>query len=155
MSFLDVLKIHEYLDELFLQHQEALLQLDIELAAERLRFYECQLHIHMQVEEELLLPVYARAGKIPGGPPEFFTGEHQRMREFLTRFTATLVEMNRDRTNLPRRVLALFDEEAMYKNLCLHHDQRERNLFFPTLDRVTGEAERRDLIARCLTAPAR
>lgn len=154
-SFLAVLQVHEFLDELFLAHQEALLQFDLERAAERLQRYEHELHQHMQIEEELLLPVYARAGRIPGGPPEFFTGEHQRMREMLTRITATLGEMQQDSTNLPRRVIALFDEEAMYKSLCQHHDQRERNLFFPTLDRVTGEAERRDLIARCLTAPAR
>src|SRR5574341_660214 len=122
MSFLEVLKIHEYLDELFLRHQEALLRLDVELAAERLVSYERELRRHMQVEEEWLLPVYARAGAIPGGPPEFFTGEHQRMREFLARFAARLEEMKLDRANLPRRVIALFDEEAVYKNLCLHHD---------------------------------
>jgi hypothetical protein len=51
-------------------------------------------------------------------------------------------------------VIALFDEEAAYKNLLLHHDMRERNLLFPTLDRVTDETERRDLINRCLAAHA-
>jgi hemerythrin-like domain-containing protein len=154
MSLLEAMKVHEYLDELFLQHQEALLQLDIELAAERLMSYEHELRLHMQVEEEWLLPVYARAGKIPGGPPEFFTGEHRRMREFLERIAARLEEMKLDRANLSRRVIALFDEEAAYKNLLLHHEMRERNLLFPTLDRVTDETERRELVNRCLAAHA-
>jgi hypothetical protein len=40
MSFLSILAIHEHLDELFLLHQEALLQLDLELAAARLQAFE-------------------------------------------------------------------------------------------------------------------
>lgn len=152
MSFLDALQVHEHLNELFLLHQEALLRLDVKLALARLQVYQDELAAHMRVEEELLLPVYSRAGVIPGGPPEFFTGEHQRMREFLARFAITLSEMARDQTNLLRRVIKLFDEQATFKNLCDHHDQRERNIFFPTLNRVTTEGERHELIARCLSA---
>jgi hemerythrin-like domain-containing protein len=152
MSFAEILKIHGSLNELFLLHQEALLRLDLELAAERLRIYERELRAHMRVEEELLMPVYERAGKIAGGPPEFFVGEHRRMLEFLARFAATLDELKEESGDTARRVIRLFDEEAMFKNLCEHHDMRERNIFLPALDRVTGEAERRDLIGRCFAA---
>jgi len=152
MSFLEVLQVHEQLTELFLLHQESLLRLEIRPAQERLQAYERELAAHMKVEEELLLPVYRRAGAIPGGPPEFFTGEHQRMREFLARFAEALSAMGASPANLTRRVIKLLDEEATFKNLCEHHDQRERNLFFPALDRVTTEGERRELIARCLAA---
>ncbi len=150
MSFQDLLQVHERLTELFLRHQEALIQLDIESAMERLELYRRELAAHMKAEEELLLPVYSRAGAIPGGPPGFFMGEHQRMREFLARFAAALQEMKTGRANLTRRVIKLFDEEAAFKNLVDHHDQRERSIFFPALDRVTTEAERRELIERCL-----
>jgi hypothetical protein len=68
MSFLEVLKVHKYLDELFLRHQEALLRLDIELAAERLMFYERELRRHMRVEEEWLLPVPDHAAGLPDKP---------------------------------------------------------------------------------------
>jgi hypothetical protein len=61
MSFAEVLKIHERLNELFLIHQESLLRLDIESAAERLRIYERELRAHMRVEEDQLMPVYERA----------------------------------------------------------------------------------------------
>ncbi len=152
MSFAEILKIHESLNELFLLHQEALLRLDLELAAERLRIYERELRAHMRVEEDWLMPVYERAGKIAGGQPEFFIGEHRRMLEFLERFAATLDELKKESGDPARRVIRLFDEEAMFKSLCDHHDMRERNIFFPALDRVTGEAERRELIARCLAA---
>jgi hemerythrin-like domain-containing protein len=152
MSFAELLKIHERLNELFLLHQEALLRFDLELAEERLRLYERELRAHMGVEEDLLMPVYERAGKIAGGPPEFFIGEHRRMLEFLARFAATLDELKGGNGDLARRVIRLFDEEATFKSLCDHHDMRERNIFFPALDRVTGEAERRELIGRCFAA---
>lgn len=152
MSFLKLLKVHEYLDELFLQHQEELLKLDVERALQLLKEYEHELHLHMQLEEELLLPVYERAGQIPGGPPIFFTGEHRRMREFVSRFEITLRAMVEDPMNLRRRVIALFDEEATFKSLCQHHDQRERNILYPALDRVSTETELRELTERCVSA---
>jgi len=148
-SFTELLTIHDELNELFLRHQEALLQLDVPRAAVCLQDYERALHAHMRVEEQILLPIYERAGRIPGGPPEFFLGEHQRMREFVARFHNRLAELPGEPAQLPRRVIQLFDEEATYKALCDHHDQRERNLFFPALDRVTSEEERAELLARC------
>jgi hypothetical protein len=80
MSFAELLKIHERLNELFLLHQESLLRIDLEMAAKWLRIYKRELRAHMRVEEDLLIPVYERAGKIAGGPPEFFVGEHMRER---------------------------------------------------------------------------
>jgi hemerythrin-like domain-containing protein len=152
MSFAELLNVHERLNELFLLHQEALLRLDLELAAERLRIYERELRAHMRVEEDLLMPVYERAGKIAGGPPEFFIGEHRRMLEFLDRFAGALEELKEESGDPARRVIRLFDEEAMFKSLCDHHDMREGAIFFPALDRVTEEAERRELIGRCFAA---
>lgn len=152
MSFLEILQVQEHLTELFLLHQESLLRLEVGSALERLREYERELAAHMKVEEELLLPLYCMAGAIPGGRPEFFTGENQRMRDLLARFADALNAMKAAPADLPRRVIKLLDEEATFKNLCEHHDQRERNIFFPALDRVTAEDDRRALIKRCLAA---
>ena len=93
-----------------------------------------------------------RAGKIAGGPPEFFIGEHRRMLEFLARFAATLGELKEEIGDPARRVIRLLDEEAAFKSLCEHHDMREGAIFFPALDRVTDEEERRELIGRCFAA---
>jgi hemerythrin-like domain-containing protein len=152
MSFAELLNAHERLNELFLLHQVSLLRLDLESAAERLRIYERELRAHMRVEEDLLMPVYERAGKIAGGPPEFFIGEHRRMLEFLARFAAALDELKGESSDPARRVIRLLDEESTFKSLCEHHDMRERNIFFPALDRVTDEGERRELIGRCFAA---
>jgi hypothetical protein len=50
------------------------------------------------------------------------------------------------------RVIRLFDEEAMFKSFCDHHEMRKRNILFTALDRVTDEAERQELIGRCFAA---
>ena len=103
----------------------------------------------MGVEEDLLLPVYVRAGRIQGGPIEFYTGEHKKMLKFLVRFTERLDELKHNPANLTRAIIELFDEEAQFKQLMQHHDMRERNILYPTLDRVTSEEERRQLLHRC------
>ena len=148
-SFLSLIEVHEHLNEMFLSHQEALLALDLELALIRLKRFESELRAHMRLEEDLLLPLYARAGSIRGGPIEFYTGEHQRMTEFLARFTEQLEELKRNPSKLRRGIIELFDGEAVFKQLMQHHDMRERNILYPTLDKVTSEEERRDLLTPC------
>ena len=148
-SFLSLLEIHQRLDELFLSHQKALLALDLELALATLKEFERELRAHMRVEEDLLLPVYARAGRIQGGPVEFYTGEHKRMLEFLARFSEQLQALRLTYADLKRGIIGLFDQEAVFKQLMQHHDMRERNLLYPTLDKVTSETERRELLAQC------
>lgn len=148
-SFLDLLEIHEHLNETLLLHQEALLALDLELAFARLKQFESELRAHMRIEEDLLLPIYARAGRIQGGPVEFYTGEHKRMLEFLQRFTEKLEQLMRNPKNVKRGIIELFDEQAQFKQLMQHHDMREQSILYPTLDRVTSEEERRALLVKC------
>ncbi len=149
-SFLELLRVHKRLNEMFQKHQEALLEQDIAEARKRLLAYERALLTHMRLEEDVLLPIYVRAGAIPGGPLELFLGEHRKMREFLQRFTATLTELEAHPPDLQRRIIQLFDEQTMFKHLVEHHDLREQNILYPTLDRLTTEAERRELLPRCL-----
>jgi hemerythrin-like domain-containing protein len=151
-SFLSLLETHERLTELFLDHQLALLDLDIALAIERLNRFDVELRDHMRIEEELLLPIYERAGRVQGGPIEFYTGEHKRMLEFLARFGDRLEFLKKGPANLKREVIELFDDQALFKHLMEHHDMREENILYPTLDRVTGAEERRRLLKRCSIA---
>ena len=149
VSFLVLQEEHEELDERFFRHQEALLALDVPRAIETLRSYEERLGHHMRGEEEVLLPVYRRAGTIMGGSEELFHGEHTKMLEFLARFYEKLEAMESDPTDLKKQILRLLDEQATYKNLVLHHEMREHNILFPTLDKITDEAERRTLLLQC------
>src|SRR5262245_23837885 len=151
ISFLSLLGTHEHLTELFLLHQDALLSLDVQLAIARLQLFERELRAHMKVEEDVLLPVYARAGRIQGGPIEFYTGEHKKMLEFLARFSSKLEEMKKTPANLRREIIELFDDQALFKHLMQHHDMREKNILYPVLDQVTGPEERENLLSRCQT----
>lgn len=151
MSFLSLLEVHDHLTELFLLHQEALLVRELDLAAARLSQFEHELRRHMQIEEELLLPVYARAGRIPGGPIEFYTGEHKKMLGFLTRFAEKLNVLNPEDPKLDREIIELFDDQATFKNLMEHHDSRERTILYPTLDEVTDDRERAELLGLCIS----
>jgi hemerythrin-like domain-containing protein len=148
VKFADLQLTHRELTEYFLLHQEALLELDLELALVHLNDFEQELRAHMEFEEEVLMPVYRRAGSIPGGPVEFFMGEHRRMLEFLARFKESLEPLlKQPPTAVSREVLTLLDAEAAFKRLAEHHNQREQNIFFPALDRVTSEEERAALLA--------
>ena len=47
---------------------------------------------------------------------------------------------------LSRALIALLYAEAQFKHLLQHHDLREENLLYPTLDRVASEEERQELL---------
>ena len=145
-SFLSLLHEHERLDDLFLQHQEALLDADIPRASACLQDFAQGLRSHIRLEEEQLLPVYERAGTIPGGGVALFRGEHKKILEYLDRFVQTVAEMTEGPEPLKRKILQLLDEEVVFKHVMLHHDLRERNILYPVLDSVTEEQERRILL---------
>jgi hemerythrin-like domain-containing protein len=139
--------LHAELGELFLQHQEALLSLDLATATELLARYESSLRRHLEAEEALLLPELPRAGPIRGAAPELFTGEHERLMEFLARFRAILAALSPETPALRRRVLELLDAESGFKRLQHHHELREETHLFPALDRVMEDEERRGLLS--------
>ncbi|CAN5857240.1 hypothetical protein BH23ACT11_BH23ACT11_04740 [soil metagenome] len=149
-SFLSLLETHEWLDEYFLLHQEALLAGDLPLAFDLLKTVEEGQREHIRVEEELLLPVYERAGHVPGGRPEFYLNEHRKMLAILDGFMETVPSLiEKGAANARREIVELFDQGYWFKLLHEHHDQREENILYPVLDRVTDEEERKELLRQC------
>ena len=146
MSFTELKVLHEELNELFLRHQEALLGGDLALAASRLDSYEEALRAHIELEEKDLMSIYRWAGRIPGGPEEFFTGEHAKLLEMLNRCRTSLEEIGREVGSPNRGIIRLFDLEAAFKSLTEHHHQREENIFFPALDRVATDEEKQAIL---------
>lgn len=122
--------LHERLAQVFFRHQQALLDRDFVRAARELAAYRDCLLDHMHDEETLVLPRYRDAGgDATDAPVRLFLGEHEKMRGFVAEFgqrTAALEAGPDDRA-----LLELFDREATYKNLVLHHDLRERNMLYP------------------------
>lgn len=148
-SFLDLLNTHRDIFAVFLEHQEALLRRNFPLALRRLRSYERRIKRHIQEEEELLMPVYSRAGKVPGGDPQLFIGEHQRIAEFIERLKKLLPRKKGQGKNATRQAIEILYQEAMFRWLIEHHDEREKQILYPTLDRVTTAAERESILEKC------
>ena len=152
-SFLDVPALHRELDEMFYEHQRALLDFNFRGALERLADYESALLSHMCDEEELLLPLYAERAEIArGGARDFFILEHGKMRRHLAHFREQLPKL----LTLPepsRALLKLLDQETTYKHIVEHHDEREEKFLYPALERFTTEAERADLLRRLFRPP--
>ncbi len=148
-TFSDFLSVHQSLDELFLCHQEALIAAQYALSLELVCEYEAALSLHMRQEEERLLPLFERLGPPRRWPVVLYTGQHQKMRGFVTRArlaTQRLLEKGRpDR----RQVISILDQEATFKHLVEHHDGAEREGLFDVLDRQTSPADREGLLFEC------
>ena len=147
-SFNDLLELHQRLDELFLEHQRALLRLNLERAAELLDEYERELLAHIRDEEALMMPLYQQRVTPPtGGAAEIFLGEHEKLRQFLVLFRAELEKL-RHADDRERGVLFLIDSQHLFKRLLVHHDTREKKMLYPLLDEVTTDAERQAVFER-------
>ncbi len=146
----DLNQVHRQLDQLFYQHQVAVLKNDIALAAKLLFKFEKALYYHIREEDEILMPLYReQASSIRGGDPDIFAGEHKKITEWLNRLNLRL-----ERTSSPapdlKALLALLDDEAQFKKYMEHHTLREDRVFYPELDRVVGD-KNRDPLLRLLT----
>lgn len=137
---------HDGLEQRFHAHQVALLDRDFGRALAVLHDYVTELAAHMRDEESMILPRYtALGGDATDAPSKLFLGEHEKMRTFVAEFvrrTQALVAAPDD-----RMLLELFDREATYKNLVLHHDLRERNGLYPFLSQRLSADEQRALVA--------
>src|SRR5262252_7984920 len=108
-SFSELLELHRRLDELFLEHQRALLRLNLERAAELLDQYEAELLAHIRDEEALLMPLYQERATPPtGGAAQIFFGEHEKLRQFLVLFGQELEKLKWV-DDLERGILFLID----------------------------------------------
>ena len=146
--FSDLLGLHRQLDQLFLEHQRALIRLDLDLAERLLNEYQSELLAHIRDEETLMLPLYRERVKPPvGGAADIFAGEHEKLRQFLVLFVQEIGKI-RTMDDIERGVLFLIDSQHLFKRLLVHHDTREKKMLYPLLDEVTTEAERQELFAR-------
>ncbi len=146
-SFSDLLTLHQQLDELFFEHQRALLRLDLDRASAMLNAYKAELLAHIRDEEELMIPLYRERVNAPvGGAAEIFLGEHEKLRQYLVLFREELAKLA-TANDLERGVLFLLDSQHLFKRLLVHHDSREKKMLYPLLDQVTTEQEREGLFA--------
>jgi hemerythrin-like domain-containing protein len=141
-----MMALHGDLEQRFFAHQKALLHRDFARAAEAIAEYRARLLDHIQDEEEFALPRYAAAGgDKTDAPTKLFLGEHEKMRAFIAECDDRTQALIRDPDD--RRLLELFDREATYKNLVLHHDLRERNHLYPFMAKKLTAEEQEQVLA--------
>lgn len=152
-SFLALDRVHAELDELFLQHQEALFAGELAGAGELLDRFVARLRVHMRHEEDWLLPLYEerreRVAAERAAAADVYRLEHARMLALLAELRAALRGLEASGAPAARDVIALLDRESTFKHLVEHHDTREHNALYPALDRLASAEERRELTARC------
>lgn len=146
MSFIDLMRYHEELHELFYNHQRALLHRDFSGAARWFNRYKAALMRHMKDEEELLFPIYEeRAPKVRGETIDVFLGDHEKMKLYLELYEKEVPTLERE-PEPERKILQLLDSQTTFKRLCGHHDVRENKVLYPALDSLTTEEERERLM---------
>lgn len=145
-SLTSVLKDHKELESVFNSHQRALLARDIDGALGLLTRFQGSLDRHIQYEEDVLLPLYVQRGaEAEGGTLKIFQAEHLKLRALTDKLTQLTAELYGS-PDVTGEILAIFDQETLFKGLFSHHALREQNILFPRLDACTTEAERAKLL---------
>lgn len=144
----DLERVHVLIDEIFFDHQKALLHFEFEEALSLLEMYESILIRHMQDEELILLPVYSERAAFSGaGSPKHFFDDHAKMRSYVELFKEKTGGLEYEQ-DIDKALLQLLDREAFYRRLCSHHDKRETDFLYPILEKILSDDEERKLMSR-------
>jgi hemerythrin-like domain-containing protein len=135
------MQLHAELDEVFALHQEALVLLDFELAGELLAAYVRLLKTHMRHEEQLILPIFERAGPIARWPVNLYTGQHEKMLRLLEEAGSSVIALRKLEHGRRRGAIALITNEASYQHLVEHHDGAERQGLYAVVDETATPEE--------------
>jgi hemerythrin superfamily protein len=137
-----LMELHTELEDVFLLHQEALVERRFDLAKDLLAAYRRLLRTHMRHEEELILPIFERAGPVPRWPVVLYTGQHDKMLKMLDESAALLAAIQQEQAGVRRRWRSSF--EATYKHLMGHHGGAEQQGLYPVVDRTATPREHAD-----------
>lgn len=131
---------HSQLDELFLLHQEALLEGKLEKAATILASYQSCHSLHSQYEDDLLIPKYAELLEQGKWNATLYAQEHQKIEDLHKKVEEALlwlIKQDLRPSQQRRNIIKLLDREKSFKGLCEHHQEREEDSLLFELDRQT------------------
>ena len=129
-----ILAEHQEMDELFLQHQEALLEQDWSRARARYAAFHTLLKSHIELEDSVLVPLHQQLAR-PQWRTLVYTAEHDKVLEIAQimadRLHSAVPEEKGQRL---RWIIQLLDDERTLKNLLEHHNEREEKGMLPELE---------------------
>jgi iron-sulfur cluster repair protein YtfE (RIC family) len=150
-SLAELASVHAALHERLLRHRDRVVGLEWREALETLEDFAHGLRAHMEDEERLLLPAYARLG----GDPGLYLAEHANLRRQLDRMLQRARALAADPSAGRRRAHEFLDDEWMLLHLLEHHQRREHAALFPELDRGLAVRERDAILGRLETTCGR
>ena len=140
---------HKQLDEIFLLHQEALMQGHLQDASSILKAYNACHTVHMQFEDEVLLPKYASLEQQGNWDATLYQQEHHKIHDLYEKIEQGLLwlrEQSLNPSQLRRNIIGLLDREKSFKGLCEHHQEREESSLLIELDRQTNSKWREEQV---------
>ena len=153
-----LLDLHQAMDALFWSHRVSLLEGNIDSALQYLRKFAMNLGNHIDLEEQLVLPIYESTpmpeGFPRGGAPDIFHRDHEKLlREvsMLERKTDELRSYEGEELSLAR--IELLDLEKKFVDLLSHHDHRERAYLYPRMSQILSPLEQAELLERMVPHP--
>lgn len=145
-KLIELLDIHQDLEQIFFRHQQKLLHFEFDAALAILDKYERALLKHIEDENTHLLPIYIERGEIQkGGAAQMFFDEHEKLANHIAFFKEEIAKLE-IAENLDEKMIWLIEREGFFKKLCDHHDIRETNFLYPELDRITTDEEKLELL---------
>lgn len=148
------LEVHKKLDELFLRHQESLISFKLDETIEFFDLYCSSLFAHMRDEEELLLPIYEKEclNKPPAGELALFQREHNKIRQAVSEIKHRYILLRDNPEGFSNRtVIELIEQHMLFKRLMEHHDVREKQFLYPSLDELLLLDDKTALLKQCLS----
>lgn len=138
--------IHALLDELLLQHLEALTSMDLDSAKRLFEQFSKKLIAHSEVEDKVALPFYEHLANFPkGGKPYLFESEHRGIERLTNSLRQYLESLSPDDPSVRRRIVTNLDRYMHLRHLIDHHTLREQNIFYPLLEKTLEPEEKKQV----------
>jgi hemerythrin HHE cation binding domain-containing protein len=139
---------HLELRELFMRHQEALLQGDFEEAIECLNTFKIFLSAHMKIEENYLFPEFVKIERASKWDVSLYEKEHDKINQLYNNIAEDLEwlsEQDLTDSQTRRNIIALLDKEKTLKGLNEHHEEREEEALLKELDEQLEQRQLKEL----------
>ena len=130
-------KQHLDLRELFLRHQEFLLQGQFDDALRSLNRYNVCHQAHARLEERYLFPEFVKIERKSRWDVSLYEKEHEKIESLFENISNDLQWLSEQQLNesqLRRNIIALLDMEKTFKGLTEHHEEREEDGMLKDLD---------------------
>jgi hypothetical protein len=141
-------KQHLELRELFARHQEMLLLGQFEDANVWLQQYIVCQKVHIQIEDNYLLPEFAKIERTTQWDASLYEKEHAKITQLYENIVEDLnwlSEQELDESDKRRNIIALLDKEKTLKGLNEHHEEREEEAMLKELDEQLQQRQLKEL----------